>query len=70
MLQCGKYTKKILEPCRAADADTKKAAVSLLKRGILRAFEYSRHLLGGSGSGEGDLLGALPDGVIDVFGKK
>ena len=68
MLQCGKYTKKILEPCRAADADTKKVAVSLLKRGILRAFEYSRHLLGGSG--EGDLLGALPDGVIDVFGKK
>ena len=59
-----------LELCRAADADTKKAAVSLLKRGILRVFGYSRHLLGGSGSGKGDLLGTLPDGVIDVFGKK
>jgi len=27
-------------------------------------------LLGGSGSGKGDLRGTLPDGVIDVFGKK
>ena len=70
MLQCGKYTKKLLELCRAADADTKKAAVSLLKRRILRVFGYSRHLLGGSGSGKGDFLGTLPDGVIDVFGKK
>ena len=55
MLQCGKYTKKLLKLCRVADADTKKAAVGLLKR---------------EASGFSDIIGTLPDGVMDVFSKK
>lgn len=70
MLQCGKYTKKLLELCHAADADTKKAAVGLLKGESSRFSDILGMLLGGSGSGKSDLLGTLPDGVIDVFGKK
>ena len=70
MLQCGKYTKKLLELCRAADADTKKAAVGLLKRGSSGFSDILESLLDGSGSGKGDLLGTLPDGVMDAFGKK
>ena len=70
MLQCGKYTKKLLELCRAADADTKKAAVGLLKGESSGFSDILGMLLGGSGSGKGDLRGTLPDGVIDVFGKK
>ena len=45
VLQCGKYTKKLLKLCRAADADTKKAAVGLLK---------------GESSGLSDILGICP----------
>lgn len=70
MLQCGKYTKKLLELCRAADADTKKAAVGLLKRESSGLSDIPGSLLGGSGSGKNDLLGTLPDGVMDAFGKK
>ena len=47
--------KKILELYRAADADTKKAAVSLLK---------------GETTGLSDILGSLLDGAMDAFGKK
>ena len=70
MLQCGKYTKKLLELYRAADADTKRAAVGLLKGESSGFSDIPGSLLGGSGSGKNDLLGTLPDGVIDVFGKK
>lgn len=69
-MQCGKYTKKLLELYRAADADTKKAAVGLLKRESSGLSDILGMLLGGSGSGKGDLLGTLPDGVMDAFGKK
>lgn len=70
MLQCGKYTKKLLELYRAEDADTKKAAASLLNGESSGRSDILGSLLGGSGSGKGDLLGTLPDGVMDAFGKR
>jgi len=70
VLQCGKYTKKLLKLCRAADADTKKAAVGLLKGESSGFSDILGMLLGGSGSGKGDLLGTLPDGAMDAFSKK
>ena len=55
--------KKILELYRAADADTKKAAVSLLKGETTGLSDILGSLLGGSGSGKSDLLGTLLDGA-------
>lgn len=62
--------KKLLELYRAADADTKKAAVSLLKGESSGLSDILGSLLGGSGSGKSDLLGTLLDGAMDAFGKK
>lgn len=47
--------KKLLELYRAADSDTKKAAVNLLK---------------GESSGLSDIIGSLLDGAMDALGKK
>ena len=62
--------KKLLELYRAADADTKKAAVSLLKGETTGLSDILGSLLGGSSSGKGDLLGTLLDGAMDALGKK
>lgn len=62
--------KKLLELYRAADADTKKAAVSLLKGESSGLSDILGSLLGGSGSGKSDLLGTLLDGAMDALGKK
>ena len=47
--------KKLVELYRAADADTKKAAVSVLK---------------GESTGANELLAKLLGGAVDLFGKK
>lgn len=62
--------KKLLELYRAADADTKKAAVSLLQGESSGLSDIIGSLLGGSGSGKSDLLGTLLDGAMDALGKK
>lgn len=62
--------KKLLELYRAADADTKKAAVNLLKGESSGLSDIIGSLLGGSSSGKGDLLGTLLDGTMDALGKK
>ena len=62
--------KKLLELYRAADADTKKAAVNLLKGESSGLSDIIGSLLGGSSSGKGNLLGTLLDGAMDALGKK
>lgn len=62
--------KKLLELYRAADADTKKAAVNLLKGEASDLSDIIGSLLGGSSSGKSDLLGTLLDGAMDALGKK
>ena len=62
--------KKLLELYRAADADTKKAAVNLLKGEASGLSDIIGSLLGGSSSGKSDLLGTLLDGAMDALGKK
>lgn len=62
--------KKLLELYRAADADTKKAAVNLLKGEASSLSDIIGSLLGGSSSGKSDLLGTLLDGAMDALGKK
>ena len=62
--------KKLLELYRAADADTKKATISLLKGETTGLSDILGSLLGGSSSGKGDLLGTLLDGAMDALGKK
>ena len=60
---------KLLELYRAADSDTKKAAVSLLKGETPGMADIIGKLLGSS-SGKGDLLGSILDGAKDALGKK
>lgn len=60
---------KLLELYRAADSDTKKAAVSLLKGETPGMADIIGKLLGSS-SGKNDLLGTLLDGAKDALGKK
>lgn len=62
--------KKLLELYRAADADTKKAAVNLLKGEASDLSDIIGSLLGGSSSRKSDLLGTLLDGAMDALGKK
>lgn len=62
--------KKLLELYRAADADTKKATVNLLKGEASGLSDIIGSLLGGSSSGKSDLLGTLLDGAMDALGKK
>ena len=64
--------KKLVELYRAADADTKKAAVSLLKGESSGLSDILGSLLDGSGSssGKGDLIGSLLNGAMDALGKK
>lgn len=59
---------KLLELYRAADSDTKKAAVSLLKGKTPGMADIIGKLLGSSG--KSDLLGTLLDGAKDALGKK
>lgn len=59
---------KLLELYRAADSDTRKAAVSLLKGETTGMTDIIAKLLGGS-SGKSDLLGTILDGAKDVLGK-
>ena len=54
---------------RAADSDTKKAAVSLLMGETPGVADIIGKLLGSS-SGKNDLLGMLLDGAKDALGKK
>ena len=60
---------KLLELYRAADSDTKKAAVSLLKGETPGMADIIGKLIGSS-SGKNDLLGTLLDGAKDALGKK
>ena len=60
---------KLLELYRAADSDTKKAAVSLLKGETPGMADIIGKLIGSS-SGKSDLLGTLLDGAKDSLGKK
>ncbi len=60
---------KLLELYRAADSDTKKAAVSLLKGETPGMADIIGKLLGSS-SGKNDLLGTLLDGAKNALGKK
>ncbi len=63
--------KKLLELYRAADSDTKKAAVSLLKGESTGIGDIIGSLLGGSSaSGKNELLGTLIDSAKDALGKK
>ena len=62
--------KKLLELYRAADADTKKAGVNLLKGEASGLSDIIGSLLGASSSGKSDLLGTLLDGAMDALGKK
>lgn len=63
--------KKLLELYRAADSDTKKAAVSLLKGESTGIGDIIASLLGGSSaSGKNELLGTIIDSAKDALGKK
>lgn len=62
--------KKLLELYRAADSDTKKAAVSLLKGESSGIGDIIGSLLGGSSSGKNELIGSLLDSAKDALGKK
>ena len=60
---------KLLELYRAADSDTKKAAVSVLKGETPGMADIIGKLIGGS-AGKSDILGTLLDGAKDALGKK
>ena len=62
--------KKLLELYRAADSDTKKAAVSLLKGESSGLGDIIGSLLGGSSSGKNEFIGSLLDSAKDALGKK
>ena len=62
--------KKLLELYRAADSETKKKAVAILKGEQTDAGNLLGSLLGGDQAGGGDILGSILDTAIGMLGKK
>ncbi len=62
--------KKLLELYRAADSETKKKAVAVLKGEQADAGNLLGSLLGGDQAGGGDILGSIIDTAIGMLGKK
>ena len=62
--------KKLLELYRAADSETKKKAVAILKGEQTDAGNLLGSLLGGDQVGGGDILGSILDTAIGMLGKK
>ena len=62
--------KKLLELYRAADSETKKKAVAVLKGEQADAGNLLGSLLGGDQAGSGDILGSIIDTAIGMLGKK
>ena len=61
---------KLLELYRAADSETKKKAVAILKGEQTDAGNLLGSLLGGDQAGGGDILGSILDTAIGMLGKK